>query len=67
MSHTCKGEDINDIILTTGEKLLISRPRRAAVMSMLKQFSVEQDSQQKVQGSAPKKQQSHKKGTAKAI
>ncbi|HRG87529.1 MAG TPA: LytTR family DNA-binding domain-containing protein [Chitinophagales bacterium] len=65
MCHTSKGEDINELTLTTGEKLIISRPRRTAVMLELKRRSVEQPDSSKKQVKGENKQKSRITGTVK--
>lgn len=65
MCHTSKGDDINELTLTTGETLTISRPRRTAVLQELKQMSVEQVSPVIKQVNAKSKQQSRISATSK--
>lgn len=42
MCHIKKGDDVNELTLTTGERLIVSRPKRAVVINALKRMSVEQ-------------------------
>lgn len=65
MCYIGKGEDVQDIFLTTGERLLVSRSRKATVMNLLKCYSVEQDDREKVQDNVLKKQKTHKSRMAK--
>ncbi|MFM2306541.1 MAG: hypothetical protein RLZZ367_1210 [Bacteroidota bacterium] len=65
MCHTSKGDDINELTLTTGEKLTISRPRRTAVLQELKRMSVEQVNPTKKQVDMKSKQKSRIAATSK--